>query len=133
MVRVDPVLDFAWTNTESPDPSIATDGTYSARWTGSITPTATDTYVFCPFSNDQVTVFVSDMMVAADPGQHTSRYPMMGNLTPIMLTANQAYNIRIEWFQMGGTAEIRLRWASGGNATCDVATLIPSAVLTPPP
>lgn len=131
LVRVDPVVDFSWGAGASPDPSIAGDD-YSVRWTGSITPTTTDTYLFCPYSNDGVRVFVNGMEVAQDLGNHAGRYPVMGNLTPIMLTANQAYDIRVEWDQGAATAEIRLRWANGANATCNGATLVPSSVLKPP-
>ena len=43
LTRVDPVIDFIWTNGTSPNLS---NGLYTVRWTGQVQPQFSETYIF---------------------------------------------------------------------------------------
>src|SRR5208282_1055502 len=49
LTRIDPVVDFLWSNGMSPNLS---NGNYTVRWTGQVQPQTSDTYIFDVNSDD---------------------------------------------------------------------------------
>ena len=60
LTRVDPVIDFVWTNGTSPDLS---NGTYTVRWTGQVQPQFSEPYVFAVTSDDGCRLWVNDQLL----------------------------------------------------------------------
>lgn len=120
--RVDPTINFDF-GAGSPGPEIAA-GTFSIRWTGNVQPKSTGPWTFITDSNDGVRLWVNDVMVIdnfTDHGLTTDTG------TPINLVADQWYSLKLEYYQAGGTATIRLHWQAAGVAK----ELLPKENLSP--
>jgi beta-glucosidase len=102
--RVDPKIDFEL-NTNSPDPRLKlTD--YSIRWTGKLVPPRTQTYFLSLTSDDGSRLFLDGKKVVDNWGEH-GMSPKSG---AVELEAGKAYDLRIEYYQCGGEAGMRLGW-----------------------
>jgi glucose/arabinose dehydrogenase len=107
--RVDQTVNFAW-GAGSPDSRIGAD-TFSARWTGQIESRYSETYTFNTRSDDGVRLYIDGQLVIDQwndhaPTNHTGR---------IFLEAGVRYDIRLEYYENGGGAEMRLRWQSASQ------------------
>ncbi len=111
MKRIDKVINFDWT-TGSPDGIVKSDN-FSARWTGFIMPTFSETYTFYTYSNDGVKQWVNGNLVVNNWTSHTAIY---NNSTPITLNAGCLYEIKMEYFELNGTATAKLEWSSISQA-----------------
>jgi uncharacterized repeat protein (TIGR03806 family) len=106
LTRLDPTIDFAW-YLGSPDPSIGVD-TFSVRWTGTVVPQASETYTFYTSTDDGVRLWVNGQLIVdkwIDQGLTT----WTGS---IALTAGQAANIQMDFYENGGQAMAKLEWSS---------------------
>jgi hypothetical protein len=112
LTRTDPTIDFLWQATESPDPAIAADGIYSARWTGDVMPEFGETYTFYAESDDGVRLTVGGQELFNDQTGHATT-EFSGTKT---LEAGKRYPIVLEWFNSQGVGEIRLSWSSASRA-----------------
>ena len=106
LTRIDPVVDFAW-GTGGPDPAVDGDA-FSVRWTGQIQPEFSETYTLTTLSNDGVRVWIDGVLVIDNWTQHTAKE----DSAVVELVAGRKYDIQIEYFQLGGTATMRLSWGS---------------------
>ena len=110
VTRTDPQLDFAWAGAASPDASI--DGeSFSARWSGHVTPQHSEEYTFYTRSDEGVRLWVNgellvDQWNAHTPAEHSGR---------ITLQAGQRYDIKVEFYEGTGDAEMRLFWSSASQ------------------
>ncbi|MFW5829065.1 MAG: carbohydrate-binding protein, partial [Planctomycetota bacterium] len=117
--RRDPRLDFDWGSLIKPGggmqgtlrQAIGTDG-YSVRWSGRIMPRFSETYTFTAQVDDGVRLQIrgdgaSSWTTLIDKwssvGTHTADYAM---------SAEQAYEIQVEYREISGDAEMRLSWSS---------------------
>jgi hypothetical protein len=125
LTRTDPTIDFVWTTTQSPDASITTDGMYSAKWTGNVTPEFGETYTFYADSDDGVHVIVNGQDLFNDMTGHATM-TFTGTVT---LEAGKSYPIELDWFNSGGPGEIHLSWSSASRAK----QIVPKDRLTPAP
>ena len=106
VTRIDPTVNFNWGN-GSPDPKIPVDG-FSARWTGQLLAAKSEPYTISATADDGVRVWIGGALVVDGwvdeaPTEHTGT---------ISLVAGQLYDIRIEYYEDGGGAEIMLAWSS---------------------
>src|SRR6185437_13339996 len=108
LTRVDPAIDFTWTNGTSPN---LTNGLYCVRWTGQIQPEFSETYFFDTISDDGVRLWVNDQMLI-DKWQTQSGTEWTN---AIALQANTRYDIKLEYFQHTGKAQIHLYWYSASQ------------------
>lgn len=110
--RVDGPVDFNWAGGTPGVGGIGADN-FSVSWEGVIRVTATDTYRFQTVSDDGVRLYVNNVLVIDNWTDHAATTDTSAN---VALTAGQVYDIRLEFYENGGQAEIRLRWgrASGG-------------------
>lgn len=103
--RIDPAIDFNWTNGTSPDLS---NGVYCVRWTGQIQPQYSETYFFDVQSDDGVKLWVNDQLLI-DKWQSQG---VTDWTNAIALQANTRYDIKLDYLQSGGKAQAHLYWYS---------------------
>lgn len=122
ITRVDADLNFDWA-TAAAVAGIDADS-FSVRWTGKITPTATGDWTFHALANDGVRLIVDgktiiDDLAATGTKERTS--------AKVVLAAGQAYDIKVEFFEGAGSASMKLFWSGPGTAK----EIVPSSALTP--
>lgn len=103
--RVDDTIDFDW-DRQSPDAGFPREN-FSVRWTGFLIPDKTGTYSLGTFSDDGSRVWLDDKLVIDNGGEHGPGAVMR----EIPLVGSRRYRIRIDYFQAGGQAEMRLIWS----------------------
>ncbi len=109
LTRIDPVIDFNWTNGTSPNLS---NGLYSVRWTGQVQPQYSETYFFGVRSDDGVRLWVNDQLLI-------NKWQTQGATdwtNAITLQGGSRYNLRLEYLQAGGTGRAQLYWFSPNQA-----------------
>jgi beta-glucosidase len=122
LTRTDPAVDFNW-YAGSPAAGIGTTG-WSAKWTGTLTPPTTGSYTFSLTSDDGSRLFVNGSQVINNWSDHGSA-TVTGTVT---LTAGQAANIEVDYYQNGGLANVTLGWqAPGSDPITDAANTARSA------
>ncbi|BAU12498.1 PA14 domain-containing protein [Leptolyngbya sp. NIES-3755] len=127
--RTDTTVNFNW-NSGSPDPNIGPD-TFSVRWTGQILAPTTGTYQFFTTTDDGVRLFVNGQQVI----NSFINQPATERTGTISLVAGQRYDIRMEYFENGGSASSQLSW-SGPGITKQIipqSQLFSAAPPPPPP
>ncbi|HTD68262.1 MAG TPA: PA14 domain-containing protein, partial [Candidatus Limnocylindria bacterium] len=107
--RTDATVNFVWSGT-SPDPLIS-QGNYSARWTGQVQPQASETYTFYTSTDDGARLWVNGVQLVNDWTDHPDT-EFSGTL---VLTANQKYDITMEYYQGAGGAVAKLSWSSAST------------------
>jgi uncharacterized protein (DUF1800 family) len=120
LTRIDPVIDFVWSNGMSPNLS---NGYYSVRWTGQIQPQFSDTYTFDARTDDGCMLWVNDQLVI-------SKWQAQGATdwtNSIALQGGTRYDIRLDYFQHGGSASAELSWYSPDQSK----EVIPNTCLYP--
>ena len=93
--------------TGSPNTAINADQ-FSARWTGQVQPKYTEEYTFYITSDNGRRLWVNNVLCdwikwLDDVSENSGK---------ITLTAGQKYDVRIEYFENNGGANIKLEWAS---------------------
>lgn len=105
--RIDSKVDFNWT-TGSPDAAINANN-FSVRWSGQVQAQFSEEYTFYTTSDDGVRLWVNGNLIV----DHWTDHSRTENRTyPIPLVAGQKYDLVMEFFENGGSAESRLMWAS---------------------
>jgi hypothetical protein len=105
--RVDTNVDFNF-GTGSPDPSVSVDH-FTARWTGQVQPLYSQNYTFYTRSDDGSRLWVDGQLVVNKwVNQSVTETPS----SPIPLTANQKYDVVMEYYENTSTAEAHLIWSS---------------------
>ncbi|EPX59126.1 hypothetical protein D187_003228 [Cystobacter fuscus DSM 2262] len=121
--RTDATVDFDW-NTAAPDPALPVDG-FSVRWTGQVVPLHSQTYTFHTQSDDGVRLWVNGQQLINNWSDHSS----VENSGSIALTADQKYDIKLEYYDKTGSAVARLSWSSASQPK----QVIPATQLFPAP
>jgi hypothetical protein len=108
--RIDPYVEFASSN-GSPGIGVNADN-FSARFRGKIKPLYTETYTFYLTHTHGARLWVNNLSTPlidqwTSSGTHSAT---------IALTADQLYDIKVEWQHTTGTAELRLEWQSTSQA-----------------
>jgi hypothetical protein len=104
--RVDRQINFNWSN-GSPDAAIAADS-WSTRWTGQVQAQYDQTYTFHTRSDDGVRLWVNgQLLIDQWKGQSPTEYS-----GSIDLKAGQRYDIKLEYLEVMGAAEVQLSWSS---------------------
>lgn len=117
--RVDTTVDFNW-GTGSPGTGVPVDG-FAARWSGTVIPTATETYTFYTSTDDGIRLWVNNTLII-DQWKHQGATEHSGTIT---LTNGVPVSIRMEYYEQGGEASAKLSWSS----TSTPKTVIPSSAL----
>ena len=102
-------IDFNWGNA-APAPGVDPD-TFSVRWTGQIEPLFGETYTFHTTSNQGVRLWVDGKLLIDNWQPHETEV----DSATINLAAGQKYDIRLEYFEQSGAAQIKLEWSSASQ------------------
>ena len=108
--EVVPNINYDW-GLSSPHPNVGTN-TFSVRWTGSITPAHTETYVFQTENNDAVRVWVNDVLVINNWGNNQNNQST--GILP--LTGGVAHRLRVDYYDSDTYAKCKLFWSSPSQA-----------------
>lgn len=119
--RTDTTVNFDWQE-GSPDASIDAD-TFSARWVGLLTPTATETFTFYVTADDGVRLYIENNLVIDGWTTQGSGSERSGTFA---LTGATPVSIRLEYFEYTGSARVNLEWES----TSQTRQIIPQAALS---
>lgn len=120
LTRVDPVIDFNWTNGTSPDLS---NGLYTVRWTGQVQPQFSETYFFDVKSDDGCKLWVNDQLLI----NKWQAQSLTDQTNAITLQGGTRYDIKLEYLQAGSTAQAHLYWYSPSQPE----EIIPNTALYP--
>jgi GH43 family beta-xylosidase len=104
-MRIDPVLDFNWA-TGRPISTVAVDN-FRVRWTGLVRPEHSEQYTFSTLSDEGVRVWIGDELVI----DHWSPHTATARTGSKVLEAGKWYDLRVEYFDVSGNAEVELAWA----------------------
>jgi hypothetical protein len=114
--RLDATVNFNW-GTGSPDPLLLSD-LFSARWTGKIKPTHSETYTFYTLTEDGVRLWVNGQLII----DHWSEHAAAEDSGTIGLEAGRKYDIKMEYYENLGTAQAVLMWSSPSTSKQVVPT-----------
>jgi beta-glucosidase len=104
LTRTDPAIDFNW-KTNLPAPQV-TNHAFSARWTGSIKPTASGPYTFVVRSDDGSRVKLDGKVVVdnwQDQQAHTEA-------ATVPLEAGHVYQLAVEYYNTVGEASVQFAY-----------------------
>lgn len=105
MVRDDSQINFVWTNRK---PSPGMPGTnFSVRWTGQIVPAETGICTFTLRSDDGVRLYLDDELVIDNWTIHAP----MTDRAEVKCVQGRAMDLRLEYYQAAGLAEVALGWS----------------------
>ena len=124
--RVDPTVNFSWA-AGSPSSQIGID-TFSVRWTGEIESRYSETYTFNTRSDDGVRLYVDGQLIIDQWNNHAAT----NHTGSIFMESGVRYDIRLEYYEAAGDAEIRLRWSSANQSFEAVPTSQLYAADAPP-
>jgi GH43 family beta-xylosidase len=94
------------------DPGAGIDAdTFSVRWTGQIEPEFSQLYTFRALSDEGVRVWVDGQLLINDWTPHVRRL----QTGTIGLMAGQRYDIRVDYFEGTGAAQMELTWTSASQ------------------
>jgi parallel beta-helix repeat protein len=116
-------IDFNWVG-GSPDPAIPNDY-FSARWTGQLVAPTTGEYSLHATSDDGVRLWVNGQLVINDWVGRSSTE----SVGTIRLEGGRKYDLKLEYFERTGSAEMKLRWSGPGFTRAPVPTLRPLNVI----
>ena len=119
--RIDSNISFNWGN-GSPDRTIAGD-TFSAQWTGKVQPLYSEDYTFYTTSDDGVRLWVNGVLLIDNWTGHSA----IENKGTITLIAGQKYDIKLQYYESTGAAQISLSWSSKNQSK----QIIPKTQLYP--
>ncbi|SDM75884.1 glycoside hydrolase family 3 C-terminal domain-containing protein [Actinacidiphila guanduensis] len=101
---VDPTVSFQWGGASPTSGVPAT--SWSAKWTGTLTPPTTGSYTFSLRSDDGSRLFVNGQQVI----DNWADQPPTTKTGTVALTAGQPVSIEVDYFQDGGGSELSLGW-----------------------
>jgi hypothetical protein len=121
LTKIDPVIDFIWTNGMTPNLS---NGLYSVRWTGQVQPQFSEAYVFDVLSDDGVKLWVNDQLLI-------DKWKVQNGgsewTSSIVLQSGTRYDIKMEYLQYTNKAQAHLSWYSADQPK----QIIPGSQLYP--
>ncbi len=123
LTRTDAVVNFNWSN-HGPDPTIGRTN-FTVRWTGSVQPEYSETYTFSTVSDGGIRLWVNGQLLIDDWTAQPSAITNRGSIT---LTAQQLYNLRVDYSQATSNGVAQLLWSSPSTAAL---AIVPQTQLYP--
>ena len=121
--RTDATVNFDWSS-GSPVPGVVQANNFSVRWTGQVQAPVSGNYTFSTVSDDGVRLWVNGVLRINNWSDHA---PKTNTSAPVALVAGVKYSVVMEYYERGGGAVARLRWAYPGQGT----QVIPKSRLFP--
>ena len=81
---------------------------FSVRWTGKVEPRFSESYTFHTFSNDGARLTVNSKPIIDNWTEHSEQE----DSGTIALKAGQKYDLKLDYYQSGGGAAMKLMWSS---------------------
>ncbi len=103
--------DFNWATT-APGPGVQADP-FSARWSGWLEAPATGTFRLRTLSDDGVRVWLDGRLVI----DNWINQAVAASNASVALAAGQRYAVMVEYYDGGGSAEMRLQWRPPGASS----------------
>ena len=122
--RTDPEINFNWGGS-SPNPAVLNVDNFAIRWTGKITARFSEPYTFIALTDDGERLWINDKLII-DRFVKKPSIPEDDSM-PVMMTAGQAVDIKLEYFEQGGDASAQLLWQSQR----ETRAVIPTSALAP--
>ncbi len=107
LVRQDAQVDFKWGNNSPDNDLLPVDG-FTVRWTGEVQAIFSESLSFITHSDDGVRLWVNDSLLIDQWGPQSATE----HQGDIVLEANKRYQIRLEYLEIAGGAQISLFWES---------------------
>jgi hypothetical protein len=85
---------------------------FSARWTGYIQPRYTGKYTFYSIADDGVRLWIGSQLII-DKWRNDGGTEVTGEM---VLAAGQKYDIKLEYFENGAGAKVKLEWSAAAQA-----------------
>jgi hypothetical protein len=123
-VSLDAEINFAGLTTTFEDFTGQTENT-TARWTGQIEAPETTDYTFHAIGDNGFRLFIDDQPVI---DHWLPDWDVEQTSAPVRLEAGQRHDIRLEYFQDTGGANMFLRWSSPTTSK----QIVPESAFTPP-
>ncbi|HUD47494.1 MAG TPA: LamG-like jellyroll fold domain-containing protein [Candidatus Baltobacteraceae bacterium] len=127
LVRTDPDIDFNWTSTP-PAASIGLTN-FVVRWIGSLQPEYSETYTFSTDTDSGVRLYVDGQLLI----NKWVNEPATAWSNTITLTAQQRYNIEMDFYNKSGGAVAQLYWSSPSTPNAIIPQTQIYPVTNPPP
>ncbi|HYE83331.1 MAG TPA: PA14 domain-containing protein [Clostridia bacterium] len=105
--RVDQQIDFDW-GKGTPDPKIKKNTTFSVKWTGKLLPQYTGKYTIYLYSDDGAKLWINGKELIDYWKPHSSKE----GTAVVDLVAGEKCDIKIEYFNIMGDAEVKLYWSN---------------------
>lgn len=121
--RTDATVNFDW-GSGSPVPGVVQANNFSVRWTGQLEAPVSGNYTFSTVSDDGVRLWVDGVLRI---NAWTDHAPTTNTSAAVPLVAGVKYSVVMEYYERGGGAVARLRWAYPGQGT----QVIPQSRLFP--
>ena len=109
IIRNDKQIDFHWT-LFPPDVSLSADN-YSIRWTGQLQSPVTGDYQIGLDGNDGYRLYINDQLMI----DNWNKQSYHTKLAAYHFEKDKSYDIKIEFYESAGNAQIRLVWNVGVN------------------
>ncbi|UTF61389.1 DUF6701 domain-containing protein [Gilvimarinus sp. DA14] len=110
--RVDGPVDFDWAS-GNPGVNSVNANQFSVEWSGYIRVTESGTYRFQTDSDDGVRLYVDNQLLIERWNDHAVQTDTSAG---VALSAGQVYPVRLQFYENGGLAEIRLRWQTPSSS-----------------
>ncbi|MBL9162101.1 MAG: family 43 glycosylhydrolase [Planctomycetaceae bacterium] len=107
--RTDSTINFNW-GTGQPISGVAADN-FQVRWTGYLRPDVSETYQFRIRSDEQVRLWIGNELII----DHWSPHALAEDIGVKQLEAGKWYDIRLEYADVSGNAQVDLAWQSFGQ------------------
>ncbi len=108
IARVDRQIRFNW-DSRSPAQGFPREG-FSVRWTGFVTAPETGEYEIAGTADDGIRIYVDGRLIAEDWSDHPAQ--TVSGFVPLI--KGQKTAIKVEYYQNGGQASVRLGWRIKG-------------------
>lgn len=108
-VRIDPNIDFYWWD-RAPFKELD-DDSFSVRWTGRLVPSVSGTYYLGGEGFNAFKIFLEDTLLVRFKNRHHSRK----TYKKVELKADQAYKLKVEFYESTGDAQMQLLWSVPGR------------------
>lgn len=121
--RVDDAIDFNW-GVSRPVTGVAIDN-FTVEWTGYLRPDFSETYQFRTMSDERVRLWIGDELIIDNWSDHA----LTADIGVKTLEAGKLYDVRLEYFDKSGHAEIELAWSSARQTAGGEFDVIPASRL----
>jgi hypothetical protein len=115
--RVDSAVNFDWA-ANAPGSGVTVDN-FSVRWTGQVQAPQNGDYIFSTTADDGVRLWINGLLVIDNWVDQSSTTK---NSAAITLVAGTRYDIRMEYYEHGGSAVAKLLWAYPGQSQTAIPT-----------